>query len=67
MNITRSDSKRPIIGALEDALVIGLFALFSGLIAAGEPSLNILYGAGTAAALAGTIAYARLRSISLGE
>jgi len=67
MNVTRSDRKRPIIGALEDAIVIGLFALFSGLIAAGEPSWTILYGAGTAACLAGTIAYARLRSISLRE
>jgi len=65
MNVTRSEWKRPGIGALEDALAIGLFALFSGLIAAGEPTLSVLYATGLSACLAGTVAYARLRSISL--
>lgn len=67
MNSTRpSVLKKPIRGALEDAIVVGLFSLLGALIAAGTsfpPETETLYGAGLAALLAGTVAYARVRRI----
>lgn len=51
---------------LEDAIVIGGFALLGGLIAAPTtwpPATDTLYGAGLAALLGGLTAYARARGI----
>ena len=57
--------KTPIRGAIEDTLVVAAFAAISGLLAAGEPTLNVLYAVGLTAALAGIVTYARLRNIIL--
>lgn len=57
--------KTPIRGALEDTLVVAAFAAISGLLTAGEPTLNVLYAVGLTASLAGLVTYARLRNIML--
>ena len=65
MNITRSEGKIPIVGAIEDTIVIAVFAGLSGLLAAGAPTWSVLYAVGLTAALAGVVTYARLRNIML--
>ncbi len=60
--------KRPIVQAVEDALVVGLTSLIGGLIATGAqypPEGEILYGAGLAALLAALFAYAQARRLQL--
>ncbi len=57
---------RPIVQALEDALVVGVLALLGTLVAHADefpPEYRTLYGAGLAGLLAGAVAYARARQI----
>lgn len=60
------NDKAPWRAALEDALVIGLVAFFSALIATQEwpPSDQTLWATGAAAALAGLVAWAKARQIT---
>lgn len=57
--------KAPWQAALEDALVIGLVAFFSALVATQEwpPTDHTLWATGAAASLAGLLAWAKARNI----
>ena len=59
-------TKRPLLVAVEDTLVIFIFVLMGGLIAGGfPPTFEVLYGSGLAALLAGTISWAKARGIKV--
>lgn len=73
MNVSKSseqlicEGRTPIRAAIEDTVVVAAFSGVSGLLAAGEPTLSVLYAVGLTSALAGIITWARLRKIVLKE
>jgi hypothetical protein len=71
MNMTDPDPCLPKAAwrvALEDAIVVGAFAGFSGLIATGAvfpPEPSVLYATGLSAGLAAIVAWARRRGVEV--
>ena len=62
------NGKRPIMVAVEDAVVIGVYTFIGGLIATGAvfpPDPSVCYATGLTAALAGTISWAKARNVAV--
>ncbi len=58
--------KRPLLVAVEDMVVIFLFAFLAALIATGSifpPPFEVIYGALLAASMAGVISWAKARHV----
>jgi hypothetical protein len=63
-----TDAKRPILIALEDAVLIGIYTFVGGLIATGSafpPSMGVLYASGLVSVLAGAVSWAKARNVPL--
>jgi len=67
-NNTPTNEKKPLMVAVEDALVVGVYTFVGGLIATGAtfpPAAGVCYATGLVAALAGTISWAKARNVQV--